>query len=189
MSLLEVLSKVRAKIDVENPDSFGEETKPSVLASYTTMVDKYTWQAIYNDGTDLWECSLRSPTTSSNGERVVAGPIVDEHPIIAKYDQIDRDKLEKFNVYERGKLGTKDLKPIISIDIKPGYRLIWRKRRHQRVIGPQVPFKTVYLVGWQATIGGENVQSIIYLYENGKMEMSSQKSDYELFNFETETPY
>ena len=197
MSLLEVLSKIRAK---------NEETEPSVLASYTTMVDKYTWQAVYNDGTDLWECSLCSPTclpqhrqaTSSNGERVVAGPIVDEHPIIAKYDQIDRDKLEKFNVYEREKLGTKDLKPIISVDIKPGYRLIWRKRRHQRVIGPQVPFKTVYLVGWQATIplnkggqggcDGENVQSIIYLYENGKMEMSSQKSDYELFDFETETP-
>ena len=141
--------------------------------------DKYTWQAIYNDGTSLWECG-------------------DDKGIIAKYDQIDRDKITKFNVYETAKLGTQDLKPVISIDIKLGYRLIWRKRRHQRLIGPQVPFMTVYLVGWQATIplnkggqggcGGQNVQSIIYLYEDSKMEMSSQKSDYELFGFETETP-
>ena len=131
--------------------------------------DKYTWQAIYNDGTSLWECG-------------------DDKGIIAKYDQIDRDKITKFNVYETAKLGTQDLKPVISIDIKLGYRLIWRKRRHQRLIGPQVPFMTVYLVGWQATINGENIQAILYLYEDGKMEISSQKSDYELFNFETETP-
>jgi len=144
---------------------------------YTT--DKYTWQAVYNDGTDLWEYN--------------------NDVAVAKYDQIDRDKLVKFNVYETAKLGVA-MKPVISLDIKPGYRLIWRKRRHQRMIGPQIPFKTVYLVGWQATIGGEtaigggkttiggeNVQSIIYLYEDGKMEMSSQKDDYELFEFETET--
>ena len=137
------------------------------MSKYNT--DKYTWQAVYNDGISLWEC---------NSERI----------IIAKYSQIDRSNLIKFNIYETEKLGTQDLKLVISLDIKSGYRLIWRKRRHQRMIGPQVPFKTVYLVGWQATIGGENVQSIIYLYEDGKMEMSSQKSDYELFNFETETP-
>ena len=154
--------------------------------------DKYTWQAVYNDGTSLWECSQGSPTprNGANGD--------DKGIIIAKYDQIDRDKITRFNVYETAKLGTKDLKPVISLDIKSGYRLIWRKRRHQRLIGPQVPFMTVYLVGWQATIplnkggqggcGGQNVQSIIYLYEDSKMEMSSQKSDYELFGFETETP-
>ena len=147
------------------------------MSEYNT--DKYTWQAVYNDGISLWEC---------NSERI----------IIAKYSQIDRSNLIKFNIYETEKLGTQDLKLVISLDIKSGYRLIWRKRRHQRLIGPQVPFMTVYLVGWQATIplnkggqggcGGQNVQSIIYLYEDGKIEMSSQKSDYELFNFETETP-
>lgn len=159
--------------------------------------DKYTWQAVYNDGTSLWECNNAVPgqSTIDNQQSTILG-----HPIIAKYDQIDRDKITKFNVYETAKLGAQDLKPVISLDIKSGYRLIWRKRRHQRLIGTQVPFKTVYLVGWQATIrplckggggisnGGQNVQSIIYLYEDGKMEMSSRKSDYELFNFETETP-
>ena len=139
------------------------------MSETTINTDKYTWQAVYHDGTSLWEC---------NSERI----------IIAKYDQIDRDKITKFNVYETAKLGTQDLKPVISIDIKLGYRLIWRKRRHQRLIGPQVPFMTVYLVGWQATINGENIQAILYLYEDGKMEISSQKSDYELFGFETETP-
>lgn len=146
------------------------------LTNIKYNTDKYTWQAVYSDGTSLWECDANQKSAQG-------------HPIIvSKYDQIDRDKITKFNVYETEKLGTKDLKPVISLDIKSGYRLIWRKRRFQRVIGPQVPFMTVYLVGWQATIYGQNVQSIIYLYEDGKMEMSSQKSDYELFNFETETP-
>jgi len=78
--------------------------------------------------------------------------------------------------------------PLISVEIRPGYRLIWRKRRHQRVIGNQKPFKTVYLVGWQTTIQSagisRNVQSILYIQPTGTVEMSGSRTDFELLSFE-----
>jgi len=115
-----------------------------------------TWKAIYDDSTHLWECNPA-------GEK------------INKYDDIDRTKLVQFQVFHPKNLEL----PIITVDIKEGYQLIWRKRRWQHWLERQ-PFRTVYLIGWHTNINGRNIASIMYLHENGQVELSDGKSDLEL---------
>lgn len=171
-------------------------------------MDTYTWEAVYNDGSSLWECN-------SKGQ------------VINKYSDIDRTKVIEFRLYKTvellnngcnklmtpmgilhtldiplGKINVKaslmlenelndefmtNLKPAYSVDIKEGRRLIWRKRRHQRMLETS-PFLTIYMIGWQETINGQNVQSILYIYPDGKSELSERKTNGELdvvlFDFE-----
>ena len=137
-------------------------------------MDTYTWEAVYKDGSSLWECN-------SKGD------------ILNKYSDIDRKNVIEFQLYRTEELLKSDknplktLKPVYSIDIKEGRRLIWRKRRHQRLL-ESAPFLTIYMVGWQETIDGRNVQSILYIYPDGSSELSERKSNGELdvvlFDFE-----
>lgn len=138
------------------------------------IIDVYTWEAVYNDGTSLWECN-------SKGQ------------VINKYSDIERKRVTQFRLYKTDeRLDNelmKTLKPVYTIDIKEGRRLIWRKRRHQRLL-ESTPFLTIYIVGWQETIDGRNVQSIVYIYPDGRTELSERKSNGELdvvlFDFEEE---
>lgn len=123
------------------------------------QLDALTWEAVYRDGTSLWE---------------------HEHNT---YKDIDRTRLITFRVYATNQIEDPAKKPILTLELKPEYRLIWRKRRLQRLFGT-TPFMTIYLVGWQATIGGKNVQSILYMYPDGTLILSGDKSDIELFDFE-----
>lgn len=170
------------------------------------IADVYTWEAVYNDGTSLWECNPKGQ-------------------VINKYSDIERGNVKEFRLYksdellglsdpkgcietitldnELGKFDTaglsavernrlspadmKTLKPAFSIEIKEGRRLIWRKRRHQRLL-ELTPFLTIYMIGWQETIEGRNVQSILYIYPDGTNELSERKTNGELdvvlFDFE-----
>lgn len=70
---------------------------------------------------------------------------------------------------------------LLSLDLNDNRkRLIWRKRRWQRATEGK-PFATTYLIGWQMTLNDENIQSIVYIYPNGQLELSDGKSDLELF--------
>ena len=91
---------------------------------------KYNWVSVYNDNTRL-------PQFNEDGSE-------------NKYQDIDRGKLSSFEFYKDGKI-------ILVCDIAPGARLIYRKRVEQSSSGEQL---NVYLIGWQKTIEGKNVQSI-----------------------------
>lgn len=103
------------------------------------------WTAKYLDGSILPQ---QEPNGSTNS-----------------YHDIDRDNLEAFILH------WPDGRPVAVIDfvddssgdpdIGPK-RLIWRKRHNQGSNGTHV---SITLAGWQRTINGRNVQSILYINE------------------------
>ena len=95
------------------------------------------WLATYQDGTTL-------------GQYNGSGEISSE--------RIDRSKLTAFAlVNEEGSR-------VLELHLEPGQRLIFRRRIEQPVGGLQI---VCYLVGWQQTIHGQNVQSIAYVFDEG----------------------
>jgi hypothetical protein len=97
------------------------------------------WRAIYNDGTSL-----------------------DALDAIDGYASIDRARIVSFIL-------VKNNTPLVTIHLKPGQRLIWRKREFYHSNGTK---DTVHLAGWQQTVKGQNVQSILYVFEDGRVEMA-----------------
>lgn len=78
-----------------------------------------------------------------------------------KYQDIDRSRLESFALWQ-------DSTKVFHLHIEPGQRLIYRRR----VEMPQGT--SVYLVGWQQTVGTENIQSIAYVFPNGSVELAGR---------------
>lgn len=128
--------------------------------------DSLTWEAVYEETDEsIWECDR-------------------EGVIIHKYSDIDRTRVTALRVYRtRDRLEFESPKPVLIVRLEPGYRLIWRKRRSLRIVDG-VSKLVAYLIGWQATIEGYNVQSILYVYPDGSLELAQGKGDIELFAFE-----
>ena len=82
---------------------------------------------------------------------------------VNKYIDIDRTILKFFEIY-------KDKKLILRVHLEEGKRLIYRRRVSLSLQGSIT--EVVYLVGWQKTVGNENVQSICYVFEDGHIEMA-----------------
>lgn len=97
------------------------------------------WQAVYSDATFLNQYN-------ENGSE-------------NKYTDIDRVKLTEFRLFNSD---TGDLR--FSVMLEDGQRLVYRKRVFMKSDDQQI---LVYLVGWQMTVNGTNVQSIAYIPENG----------------------
>lgn len=105
----------------------------------------------------------------------------------AKYDdgatvnQYEDDKeLSYDNLVDRGRIVSFALwdyttrKPVFTLHLDPGQKLIYRRRCWQRV-GAEKPYQVVYLVGWRRTIAGECVQSIAYVFEDsGRVELAGR---------------
>jgi len=106
-----------------------------------------TWTAFYNDQTSLPQFNADD---SEN-----------------KYADIDRAKLEAFALFQHGSL-------LFALYLEPGQRLIFRRRIEQRVGGDQT---VIYMVGWQQTIHGQNIQSIAYIFPNGVVHMAGPWRD------------
>lgn len=115
------------------------------------------WKAVYKDGTNL--CQF-----GENEEN--------------KYPDIDRSKLAVFEIRKAGAEGQDRL--LFKLFLEPGRRLIYRRRVLQRYkFGKsQTPepkgTEVIYLVGWQANIGGRSVQDIAYVFEDGHVELAGQ---------------
>ncbi len=132
------------------------------------------WKAVYNDGTEL--------------------PQFEEDGTENKYPDIDRSKLATFEIRkaaitnnEVDSLGFRKYseqdKLLFKMYMQPGRRLICRRRvmDHYKIGGkskdPTVKRywqEVVYLVGWQATIGGRSVQDIAYVFEDGHVELAGK---------------
>lgn len=166
------MSETMELIDLEASDlqAIKNAEKPRLL-------DTFTWCAIYNDGDEeVWECDIASLKLDTDGRC--------QGCVINKYGKLDRPKLTAFSLYRTADLlYPATAKPIVTVDLKPGYRLIWRKRQRLVLVGA-ISLPTIYLIGWQVTVNGTNIQSILYIYPDGTTELSCRKSDFELFEFE-----
>ena len=74
----------------------------------------------------------------------------------ARYEDIDRSRLASFCLM-------KDGKAIFHLVLQQGQRLIWRKRV---IVTPGGREQVWHLVGWQKTIGDENIQCIAYVKDD-----------------------
>ncbi len=120
------------------------------------------WKAVYNDGTELSQ--------------------FEEDGTENKYPDIDRSKLATFEVRKAAAKEQPD-KLLFKMYMEPGRRLICRRRVMDNYkIGGKSKDPTVkrywqevvYLVGWQATIGGRSVQDIAYVFEDGHVELAGK---------------
>jgi glycerophosphoryl diester phosphodiesterase len=109
---------------------------------YNTMEeDKISWKAIYDGGESLSQFNLDGREN--------------------KYTDIDRKKITQFVLY-------RDKTPVVVIHLGGKKRLIYRMRRALDNHGNQ---EAVYLAGWQEKRNGTNIQSIVFLFEDGHVEI------------------
>jgi hypothetical protein len=71
------------------------------------------------------------------------------------YTDIDRARLASFCLVRDGVV-------VFQLVLQEGQRLIWRKRT---IVTPGAGEQVWHLVGWQKTVGGENIQCISYIKE------------------------
>lgn len=130
------------------------------------------WRAVYDDGTSL------SQYNDDGTENL--------------YADIDRSRLAEFQIIDsdRGRLRH----ALLLND--PRKRLIWRRRTQTYQDGGSASF---HLVGWQITIGDENIQSVTLVSEQeGQEDLSIASTGWredmvifcapELLEFETVSP-
>ncbi len=110
------------------------------------------WKAVYDDGKEL--------------------PQVNEDGSENKYPDIDRSKLAFFEIYKEEKL-------IFRLHFQEGRRLIYRRRVSVNAMTKET--HAIYLVGWQAIVGGRNVQDIAYIFEDGHVELAGQWKEGRVF--------
>lgn len=108
---------------------------------------EFNWRAIYNDGGVF----TADPSSGSKS-----------------YDKLDRTRLGAIELFdiETGKL-------IHRLVLEPGQRLILRHRSWQDLMNDQEKLFEVWLVGWQQTINGKNIQSIAHVFMDGHVENAS----------------
>jgi hypothetical protein len=73
----------------------------------------------------------------------------------ARYEDIDRSRLASFCLLKEGTV-------VFHMLLQPGHRLIWRKRV---ILTPGGTEQVWHLVGWQKTVGGQNIQCIAFVSE------------------------
>jgi hypothetical protein len=123
------------------------------------MSDKVTWQAVYNDGFVL--------------------PQYDDGRV-NKYPDIDRTKLERFELLKDGKV-------FYSLTLNEGQRLIYRRRTLLRMgVTKDAPKarEVIHLIGYQVTVSGKNFVVLNYIYEDGRIELDNSRSNIELYKEE-----
>jgi hypothetical protein len=107
--------------------------------------DTLRWEARYNDGTVL------SQNRADGGEN--------------RYADIDRSRLDSFALVRA------DGTAVLQLHLDTGQRLIFRRRVEQQASGTE---RIVYLVGWQQTVNGTNIQSIAYVTGDGETHLAGR---------------
>jgi hypothetical protein len=108
-----------------------------------------SWQCVYTDNTVLNQYNEDGTENS--------------------YTDIDRSKLSEFRLFdEAGELK-------FSLVLDEGQRLIYRRRVFKTLNnGDDNSEVVVYLVGWQDTVNGKNVQAISYIREDWPVVMGGK---------------
>lgn len=118
---------------------------------------KFVWVAKYKDGS-------------------IIGQYNDQFIEQSTDDLPDRENISVFMMFEANKA-----KKILSIYFDEGQRLIYRRRV---ILKTGYTNPTVYyLVGWQQTVNGVNIQSISYINEQtGEIEIAGKfRDDHPIF--------
>jgi len=105
------------------------------------------WKARYNDASEINQYNEDGSENS--------------------YDNLDRDKLSSFVLYNGDK-------KVLDLHLDEDQRLIYRRRVEMRTGEDQV---VCYLVGWQQKVGNKNIQSIAYIFEDGRIELAGVWKD------------
>jgi len=89
-----------------------------------------------------------------------------------------REEIESFGLWD-----FETRRPVLTLHLDPGQKLIYRRRCWQRV-GEAKPYQVVHLVGWRRTVAGECIQSIAYVFEDtGRVELAGRfREDHPLFD-------
>ena len=120
-------------------------------------MSEYSWIAQYNDGEFLPQYEWSK------------GSIIKEN----KYGDIDRKRLIAFELVAKDRDN-------FCIWLEPGQRLIYRRRSQLNVSMNQTV--VFHLVGWQHTINGQNIQSMLLIHPSGDIEMIGKwKEDHVLY--------
>ncbi len=90
------------------------------------------------------------------------GETIQQEPNKVGYNDIDRDRLRVFELFDIETGQTK-----LKIKFEKGQRLIWRRREAMTTSGKMT---IVHLVGKQETVKGKNIQGLALLYEDGAVE-------------------
>lgn len=132
------------------------------LTGFNTMDEKnnlpnFVWVAKYKDGS-------------------IIGQYNDQFIELSTDNLPDRDEIDVFTIFD-----IKTGKKILSIHFDEGQRLIYRRRVVLKT-GFSTP-KVYYLVGWQQTVNGQNIQSIAYIHEeSGQIEIAGKfRDDHPIF--------
>lgn len=101
------------------------------------------------------------------------------------YDQLEnRDRIAIFSLWN---LETR--RPLLTLHLDPEQKLIYRRRVWQQP-GQSEPDLVVYLVGWRRTVGGECLQSIAYVFEDGRVELAGRfRENHPLFDAPVLRPF
>jgi len=110
------------------------------------MCSEITWKAVYKDGTEL-------PQHNKDGS-------------VNKYPDIDRTKIDCFELYREEKL-------IFKLHLEEGRRLIVRRRTLIKNFDKSQS-EVIWMVGWQWNANGRNVQDIAWVFEDGHVELTGQ---------------
>ena len=96
------------------------------------------------------------------------------------YQDIDRNRLERFDL-----LDWDTNKPVYSLYLREGQRLIFRRRTLKQIGKPDV---TIFLVGYQIIVftegGPKSIVVINYLHEDGSIALDGPRNNLELLSFE-----
>lgn len=112
-----------------------------------------TWRAIYKDGIVLDQYDEK------------------RDPVEVSSEVIDRKKVKTFFIMQ-GQV------PVLTLHLDEGQNLIYRRRVTVKGEDRQI----CHLAGWQQIIQGETVQSIVYLSEDGTIEMAGRfRDDHPMF--------
>jgi hypothetical protein len=106
----------------------------------------FYWKAVYSDGSSIVE-------------------IDESGNYLNKYSDIDRSRLSYFELYKSNVL-------LFRLHLIEGRRLIYRRRVSKSLVTGTD--SVVYLIGWQQTINGKNIQDIAYIFEDGRVELSGK---------------
>lgn len=110
------------------------------------------------------------------------GPVLDSRNG-AKYQDIDRQTCIAFDLYiDQEGLPKPHL--LLRIDLRedglPKRRLVYRKRTQLKASGESFEF---YLVGWQRTVEGRNVQAICYVFNEGTVVLGGEFDEQDPFMY------
>ena len=68
--------------------------------------------------------------------------------------------------------------PLVTVQLGNGKRWIVFSRVYGRLPGGQV---RLYCIGWQMTVNGKNIKSLIWVYPNGNIECAEEPSYWRKF--------